>query len=109
MPVEQMMRTRREIEIVLSNYEIILEKAEKMDPDFGSDYTKQLLSTIFNSYMRALKQEMEVLKNQVDDEITKRIMDKIVEMNDRNSKRNYGSVAKDLSTKPPSTIYRPRT
>ena len=34
-----------------------------MDPDFSSDYAKQLLNTIFNSYMRALKQEMEVLES----------------------------------------------
>ena len=50
--------------------------------------------------MRALKQEIEILKNMVDDEIIKRTMDKIVEMNDQNSKKNYGSVAKHLSTKP---------
>lgn len=103
MPVEQIMRTRLEIEIVLGNYEIILHKAEKMDPDFSSDYAKQLLNIIFNSYMRALKQEIEALKNHIDDEITKRIMDKIIEMNDRNSKRKNVSAAQLLLTKPPST------
>lgn len=87
---EQCKNMVREMEIVLDNYTIILEKAVMLDPDCGTAYAKQILYTIFKMYMPLIEAEMKNCRRFLHAVALKNLETKVEDLKTKDGNRDAG-------------------
>ncbi len=87
---EQCKNMVREMEIVLDNYTIILEKAVMLNPDCGTAYAKQILYTIFKMYMPLIEAELKNCRRFLHAVALKNLETKIEDLKTKDGNRDAG-------------------
>lgn len=79
-----------EMELVLDNYTIILEKAVMLDPSYGTAYAKQILFTVFKMYMPLIEAELDDCRRSLHPVILKSLETKIEDLKTKDGNRDAG-------------------
>lgn len=79
-----------EMELVLDNYTIILEKAVMLDPSYGTAYAKQILYTVFKMYMPLIEAELDNCRRSLHPVILKSLETKIEDLKTKDGNRDAG-------------------